>query len=131
MDALTVEIVTPERSIFSGSAKEIILPAWDGELGVYPDHDALLTLLKAGRAIVTTSEGTYRWIVGRGFADVGGDHVTLLTDQAVPLDNVDRTAAATMLAEANASMSNNAEIGTERYKQAQIKAEWAQALLDA
>lgn len=131
MNAITVEIVTPEKSVFSGSAKEIILPAWDGELGVYPDHDALLTLLKAGRTIVTTPEGTHRWIIGRGFADVGGDHVTLLTDQAVLVDAVDKAAAATMLAEANASMSNTAEIGTERYKQAQIKAEWAQALLDA
>lgn len=130
MDALTVDIVTPEASIFSGSAKEVILPAWEGELGVLPDHDALLTLVKAGRAIVHTAEGTHHWIVGRGFADLGQDHVTLLTDRAVPVDQVDKEEAAKILAEANEAM-NTDQIQSEAYKAALVRAEWAHALLES
>ena len=130
MDALTVEIVTPEASIFSGRAKEVLLPAWEGELGVLPDHDALLTLVKAGRAVVYTTEGTRHWIIGRGFADLGQDHVTLLTDRAVPIEQVDKAEATKLLAEAHETM-NTDQIQTEAYKQAQLRAEWAQALLDA
>lgn len=128
--ALKVDIVTPERSVFSGPASEIVLPAWEGQLGVLPDHDALLSLLRAGTCVVNVQgEGTQRWVIGRGFADIGGDHVTLLTDQAVPVDAIDRGAAQTLLAEALRDV--DAHAGTELGKAAEIRAEWARALIDA
>ena len=129
-NVMTVEIVTPVASAFSGEAKEVVLPAWEGQLGVLPDHDALLTLLKAGKAVVYTDAGVKVWIIGRGFADIGGDHVTLLTDQAVPLADVDKAAALAELGEAQEELTSES-VGSEAHKAAQIRAEWAQALLDA
>ncbi len=128
--ALTVEIVTPEAAVFSGTASEVLLPAWEGQLGVLPDHDALLSLLKSGLCEVVEGGSRKQWVIGRGFADIGGEHVTLLTDRAVPLDQVDKAAAATELAEANADIDTH-PIGSEAQKAAVIRAEWAQALIDA
>lgn len=128
--ALQVEIVTPERAVFSGTANEIVLPAWEGELGVLPDHDALLSLLRAGVCTVSTGGATRRWVIGRGFADIGGERVTLLTDQAVPVEEIDRPGAEAMLAAALTEIDAQPP-GTEAQKQAVARAEWARALLGA
>ena len=86
---LQLDIVTPAASVYSGPATEVILPAWDGELGVYPQHDTLLALLRAGTCTVTTPTGQLRYVVGRGFADIGSGSVTLLTDSCEPVDKID------------------------------------------
>ena len=130
MSALQVEIVTPEKSVFSGEVTEIVVPGWDGQLGVLAGHDALLSLLKCGVATLHTPTGKRAWVIGRGFADIGGTHVTLLTDQAVDVNELDKASAATLLTEAEAEMKSDS-IGSEGYRQAQTRAEWAQAILDA
>lgn len=127
---LQVEIVTPEHAAFSGPASEVILPAWEGQMGIYPDHDGVLTLLKAGTCEVTTTAGVQRWVVGRGFAEVGPTRVTILTDSCIPVAKVDKSRAATELAEAEKLLAA-ADVGTERHRQAGIAAEHAQARLDA
>lgn len=128
--ALQVDLVTPEASVFSGSASEVVLPAWEGEMGIYPDHDALLTLLRAGTCQVTTAQGAQRYVVGRGFAEIGPDRVTILTDSCVALSAVDKAKAGADLAAAEAALAE-AEFDTEKYRQAQIAIEHARARLEA
>lgn len=127
---LRVTIVTPERRVFDAPASEIVLPAWNGELGVYPDHDPLLTLLRAGRCSVAAVDGAQTWIVGRGFAEITGDSVTILTSSCVPVAEVDRAKAASAVAQAEDALAS-AEFGTEGHKQAEIALEQARALADA
>jgi F-type H+-transporting ATPase subunit epsilon len=129
-NTLQVEIVTPERAAYSGAASEVILPAWEGEMGIYPDHDALLALLRAGSCTVVGSEGVFRAVVGRGFVDVGPTRVTMLTDSCVPVDAIDKAKAGKDLAAAEHELAI-AEAGSERQRQAQIAYEYARALLDA
>ena len=125
---LHVQIVTPERSAFDGSASEVVVPAWDGELGVYPQHDALLCLLRAGTFKVWGSDGLQTFIVGRGFAEIGPDRVTVLTDSAETLDGVDVDQARKDLAHAEAELAVH-EDSSEKHNQAQILYELARARL--
>lgn len=127
---LQVDIVTPERSAYSGPATEVVLPAWDGEMGVYPDHDAILALVRAGTCTVTDATGVHRFVVGRGFADIGSSRVTMLTDACIPAGEVDKAKATQDHAHAEHELAT-AEPGTERYRQAQIALEHARARLDA
>jgi F-type H+-transporting ATPase subunit epsilon len=128
--ALQVDLVTPEARVFSGPASEVVIPAWDGEMGIYPDHDTLLALLRAGTCTVVSREGTLKVVIGRGFAEIGPDRVTLLTDSCEPVSGVDTDKAARDLAAAEAE-SAVADPTTERYRQAQIAAEHARARLSA
>ena len=128
--ALQVEIVTPERSAYSGSASEVILPAWDGEMGIYPDHDALLALLRAGSCTVTDTAGVHRFVVGRGFVDIGPARVTILTDTCMKVSEVDKAKAGKDLADAEHELAT-ADAQSERYRQAQIALEHARARLEA
>jgi F-type H+-transporting ATPase subunit epsilon len=128
--SLQIEIVTPERSAYSGAASEVLLPAWEGEMGVLPDHDALLALLRAGTCVVTDATGPHRFVVGRGFVDIGPTWVTILTDSCVPAAQVDKTKAAKDLADAEQELAT-VDAFSERHRQVQIAREQARALLDA
>ena len=129
-NALQVEIVTPERTAYSGSASEVILPAWEGEMGIYPDHDALLALLRAGSCTVTDTSGVHRFVVGRGFVDIGPARVTILTDTCMKVSEVDKAKAGKDFADAEHELAT-ADAQSERYRQAQIALEHARARLEA
>jgi F-type H+-transporting ATPase subunit epsilon len=128
-DQLQIDIVTPQASVYSGPASEVILPAWEGAMGVYPQHDALLALLRAGPCAVTTPQGTKLYVIGRGFADIGPDRVTLLTDSCTDAEAVDQDRARTELAKAEQVLGSEL-FTTEKFKQAEIAAEHARAVLD-
>lgn len=130
MATLQLDIVTPSASVFSGPVSEVVLPAWEGQMGVFPQHDALLALLRAGVCKVNSPEGTHTFVVGRGFADIGPANVTLLTDSCEKAEDVDKAAASSERAEAEKALAT-AAFGTEAHNQAQIAMELAQARLDA
>lgn len=128
--SLQLDIVTPSASIYSGPAAEVIIPAWEGQMGIYPQHDTLLALLRAGVCTVATPEGTQRYVVGRGFADMGPDSVTLLTDSCELASEVDKGKAQADLAEAQAKRDAAVPF-TGAHEQATAAVEHAQARLDA
>jgi F-type H+-transporting ATPase subunit epsilon len=82
---LTLDIVTPERAVFAGEVTEVVLPAWDGELGVLPGHDRLLALIKPGKAKLVTKDGMSIFEFQQGFAEIGPDQVTVFTDSCTEL----------------------------------------------
>ncbi len=128
--SLQVDLVTPEARVFSGPASEVVIPAWEGEMGIYPDHDTLLTLLRAGTCTIAAKDGALRLLIGRGFAEIGPDRVTVLTDSCEPVSGIDKEKAARDLAAADADAAA-ADPLSERYRQARIAAEHAQARLSA
>ncbi len=125
---LQLNIVTPEKAAFSGKVLSVTLTAWEGEEGVYPDHDSKLALLRAGVTVVTTTEGEQRWVTGRGFAEMDGDHVTLLTDSCEEVETVDKAAAADDLKEAEADLAK-VDWVTEEAETLRVRQELALARL--
>jgi F-type H+-transporting ATPase subunit epsilon len=90
---LQVDIVTPERQVFSGHAVELRAPGWNGEFDILPGHALYLSLLRGGTLTVVTEAGAQRFVVGRGFAEAGPDRVTILTEDCVAADAADRSSA--------------------------------------
>ena len=127
---LQLNIVTPERETFSGKVLSITVSAWGGQEGVYPDHDSKLALLRAGITIVTTTDGDKRWVTGRGFAEMDGDHVTLLTDSCEEASSVDKGAAETDLREAEAALAT-VDWVSEEAESLRVRQELALARLSA
>ncbi len=54
---MTVEIITPDKELFSGQAKAVTMPGKDGSLGILDNHAPLITSLKEGDVKVTDSNG--------------------------------------------------------------------------
>jgi len=97
---LIVDIVTPERLVFSGRANELRAPGWNGEFDVLPGHQLYLSLLHGGVLTLVTEGGEQRFAIGRGFAEAGPDRVTILTEHCVAPADVDRAASERELATA-------------------------------
>ena len=130
-DPLKLEIVTPETTIYSEDVEMVTLPGSEGEAGIYPNHVPLMTRVQAGEIIVNrggTEEGV---AIGEGFADITGDHIAILTDNAANSADIDEAAAEEAKAKAEQRLEEGGDISEEEakaltqatlYSQAQIKA---------
>jgi F-type H+-transporting ATPase subunit epsilon len=95
------ELVSPERLLFSGEVDQVDAPGAEGEFGVFAGHAPLVATLKPG--ILTIIEGgkAQRMVLFGGFAEVSPQGMTVLADEAMPVEGFDsvRLAAAVKDAE--------------------------------
>lgn len=87
--AIYVEIVTPQRSLFSGEVTMVSMPGEDGDMGVLGGHAPLLTTLGLGEIALHKSDGTEYLAVNGGVAEIRPDKVTILADDAENADEID------------------------------------------
>jgi F-type H+-transporting ATPase subunit epsilon len=119
---LTLEIVTPDRSLVTERVDEVEIPGAEGYFGVLPGHTPLLAMLKVGELWYRKgSEKTYLSIAF-GFAEVLPDRVTILAQLAERADEIDvaRAEAAKRRAEERIARPS-AEIDFERARIALTK----------
>jgi F-type H+-transporting ATPase subunit epsilon len=109
-------VITPEGSVFEGEAESVVIPAYDGELGILRDRAPLLARLGAGELRITAGGETKIWFIEGGFAQVLDNHVVVLTQKALRPDQIDRTAAETRLADARRMPATDEISARERAK---------------
>ena len=82
--ALRVDVVSPERILFSGDARQVITRTLQGgEIAFLPGHAAFLGALTENHTRIYLTDGTIQDIaVHLGFVEVGPDHVSILSDSA-------------------------------------------------
>ncbi len=90
---LKLEIVTPEAKVFSDDVEMVTLTGTDGEMGILPQHMALMTQLAAGEITARKGTETIFLAVGNGFVQVTGSAVSVLTDMAIKADDIDEAKA--------------------------------------
>ena len=96
-------VITPAHMALNIDAQFVVVPAFDGELGVMPGHAAMLSLLGIGEVRITTLEGQIRRLVIRGgFLQVKRAKVTVLTPEAFAPDEIKLDALQTELEKLNA-----------------------------
>ncbi len=82
-------VVTPEGKALEVDAVSAVFPAYDGQVGILPGHAPLLTQLGIGLLRVTADDGAKSALyVDGGFAQVVDNRLTLLTEQALPPDEL-------------------------------------------
>ncbi len=128
--ALVLDIVTPEKVVFSGPADEVSAPGVLGEFDVLPDHALFLSLLRAGLVSVRTKTGVKRFVVGRGFAEAGPERLVLLTDSCEAAETVDKAAAAKVVELAEIAIGQS-QPGSEERLKAEHDLELGRARLEA
>jgi F-type H+-transporting ATPase subunit epsilon len=107
MATLKLEIVTPERKIYSEDVDMVTLPGSEGELGVYPKHVPLLTTLKPGELRVMQNGRETTMAIGEGFVEIKADSVSVLTDMALEAEKIDISAAEAAVERAKAAMKED------------------------
>ena len=86
---LRLEVITPERVVYTDDVDMVIAPATDGYVGILPHHAPLLTTLGPGEFRVKKGGVEEVLAVFGGFMDVRGDRVTVLTEDAEHAEDID------------------------------------------
>ena len=85
----------------------VTLPGSEGELGVYPNHVPLLTVLKPGELRVIKDGRARSLAVGEGFIEITAERVSVLTDVALEPERIDESAVEQAVARAQAAMKED------------------------
>lgn len=92
-NALQLEIVTPEATVYSEIVEMVTLPAVEGQMGVLPQHVRLMTQMVPGELIVRRNGHEDYLAVGEGLVEITNDHVSIVTNMAIALESIDEAAA--------------------------------------
>ncbi len=116
---LKIVVVTPERAVLEETADMVILPMFDGELGVLPGRAALVGQLGPGELRIKSGTTTRRLFIDGGFAQVRNDSVNVLTQFARKPEELTAASIATEQAKAEAQPATSAP---ERETKAKLEA---------
>ena len=125
---MRLEVVSPERVVYSEDVDVIVAPGIDGDLGILPRHAPLLTALRPGEILVRQGGQEHFMAVSSGFMEVLGNKVTVLADTAERADEIDEDRAAEAMrraeervAGATADMDLERAMASLRRSQARLK----------
>lgn len=92
-NTIRLEIVTPEKTVYSEDVDMVTLPGVEGQMGVLPQHVRLITQLVPGEMIVQKDGRDNFLAVGEGLVEVSGERVSIVTNMAISVENIDEAAA--------------------------------------
>ncbi len=86
---IELHIVTPDREFFTAEVDALSFKTTEGFIGVLYDHIPLITTLTSGKAVFKNDKDTFEAVLHNGFAEIGEEKVTILTDAAEWADEID------------------------------------------
>ena len=89
VNTMKLEIVAPDGIVVSEDVEMVTLPGSEGQLGILPQHIPLITQVVPGEIIIHRGASDRFLAVGEGLVEVTGDRVSILTDMAVAVENID------------------------------------------
>ena len=102
-------VITPERIVLDTPATFVAFPAHDGEVGILPHRAPLVYKLGIGRLRVEAENQKHFFYIDGGFAQMAGNRLTILTEQAKKASEIQPAAAEKALAEARAMSGTDAK----------------------
>ncbi|MFO0957147.1 MAG: ATP synthase F1 subunit epsilon [Isosphaeraceae bacterium] len=109
-------VVTPEKTLIDQEVDFVAMPLFDGEIGILPGRAPLIGRLGFGALRTRVGTVTQEYFVDGGFAQVRDNVVTVLTNRAIPVAQLDARAANEELQAARARPALNAIDQAERSK---------------
>jgi F-type H+-transporting ATPase subunit epsilon len=82
------DLVSPEKLLFSGEVDQVDVPGAEGDFGVLAEHAPFVSVLRPGILTIYNGGEARRVVVFGGFAEVSPSGLTILADQAMPVDEV-------------------------------------------
>ncbi len=123
MSTVPLEIITPERIVFTGDVDAIRAPGRAGSFAVLPGHIPMISTLSVGDARLYTSDGVRVMALSGGLAEVLRSGVTILAETAEFADEIDPTRAQSAVERARARLKERSpNLDTARADQALFRA---------
>jgi len=107
--SLQFDLVSPERRLASFTATEVQIPGAMGDMTAMEGHASTITSLRPGILRVVATDGIKAFAVTGGFAEISASGVSVLAEQAVPLEELTAGAMDALIAETSAAMAGGTD----------------------
>jgi ATP synthase F1 epsilon subunit len=122
-DKFTVEIISPDQTILKQETNEVIIPSFEGQMGILNNHIPLITFLRPG-IITIKAEGEKKYYVEEGTVEFSNNNLLILTSTARDIAHLDKSKINELLQKAEADLntqSNDKERYVASYKLETLK----------
>jgi F-type H+-transporting ATPase subunit epsilon len=127
-----LEIVSPEKLLLSRPVDMVVIPAYEGELGVLPGHSLMIVLLRGGTIrLYEGGQVTSQLYVSGGFAEITPERCTVLANEAIPSAEVSKAEGERRLAEAEQAYERTDKADIEAVYTAMDAMQSARAMVEA
>ena len=90
-DEFKIEIVNPDKSFLSKEdVTEVIVPAFEGEMGILKDHISIISFLKPGIITIQANSGDERYYVEDGIVEFKNNNLSVLTSSILNLKDIEK-----------------------------------------
>ena len=113
-EQFTVEIISPNEQTLKAEAREVSLPAFEGEIGILKNHIPLITFLRPG-LIKIFSETDKIYFVEDGTVEFVNNNLLILTSTARPMSSIDKKSLEDLINDAERKISDSEISDKERY----------------
>ena len=88
-DTIQLDIVTPEKKIFSDKGIEsVTVPGIEGDMGILPNHIPIITFLKSGKILIETSGKQLSYFISDGVLEFSNSLLTILASEIYDLETI-------------------------------------------
>ncbi len=112
-DKLTVEIITPSKTIFKTETSEVIIPSYEGQMGILKDHIPLITFLRPG--VISILDQEKKYYVEEGTVEFLNNNLLILTSTAQDLKDLNQKSIEDLLNRAERKLSDENSTDKEKY----------------
>ena len=103
-----VEIVNPEKSFLSKEdVTEVVVPAFEGEMGILRDHISIISFLKPGIIKIFSGAEEERFYIDDGIVEFKDNSLSILTSSIFDIKNLDKNHISNSISEAEKELSSN------------------------
>jgi len=107
-ESFNMEIVNPEKSFLSkDNVSEVVVPAFEGEIGILKDHISIISLLKPGIVKVITGSEEENYYVEDGIVEFKNNSLSILTSYIFNIKNAEKNQISNFIEEAEKELSKN------------------------
>ena len=107
-ELFNLEIINPEKSFFTkDDVKEVVVPAYEGEMGILKDHISIISFLKPGIMKVFTNNSEEKFYIEDGILEFKDNSLSILTSSVIKYDQLDRDYIQKSIQEAEENLSKD------------------------
>ena len=111
-----IEIVNPEKSFLSKEdVIEVVVPAFEGEMGILRDHISIISFLKPGVIKIFSKSGEENYYVEDGIVEFKNNNLSVLTSSIFNIKNMDKNKISELLKQAEVHSANSEIIDQDKY----------------
>ena len=109
-----VEIISPDRSIIKTETNEVIIPSYEGEMGILKDHIPLITFLRPG-LIKISGERDIKYFVEEGVVEFSDNNLLILTSTAKDLKEMDNDLINNIISNEEKNLNSDQSSDKQKY----------------